>query len=151
MNAITAPSKSSKTGIFGLFSKKNSDTLKSVGGSYSSLNKVQANILVADTDFNLIFANENAVKTLGVIKEQIYAEFGVSINDIVGGSIHRFHKDPGRIEKILRNPSALPHTAEFTFGDVTLAATINCISRVSNITFSRPCLSSPSLSRYWLY
>ena len=128
------PSKSSKTGIFGLFGNgNNSDTLKSVGGSFSSLNKVQANILVADADFNLIFANENALKTLGMIKEQIYTEFGVSINDIVGGSIHRFHKDPGRIEKILRNPSALPHTAEFTFGDVTLAATINATTHASGM------------------
>jgi methyl-accepting chemotaxis protein len=132
MNAIAVPSQSSKSGIFGLFGNK-SDNLKSVGGSFSSLNKVQANILVADVDFNLIFANENAIKTLGIIKEQIYAEFGVSVNEIVGGSIHRFHKDPGRIEKILRNPSALPYTAEFTFGDVTLAATINATTHDSGV------------------
>jgi methyl-accepting chemotaxis protein len=134
MNAIKVAPKSSKSGIFGLFGNgHNSDSLKAVGGSFSSLNKVQANILVADADFNLIFANENAVKTLGIIKEQIYAEFGVSVNEIVGGSIHRFHKDPGRIEKLLRNPSALPHTAEFTFGDVTLAATINAITHASGV------------------
>ncbi len=134
MNAINTPSPTSKSGFFGLFGNgHNSDTLKSVGGSFSSLNKVQANILVADADFKLIFANENAVKTLGIIKEQIYAEFGVSINDMVGGSIHRFHKDPGRIERLLRNPSALPHTAEFTFGDVTLAATINSITHANGV------------------
>ncbi|MBT6854555.1 MAG: PAS domain-containing methyl-accepting chemotaxis protein, partial [Nitrospina sp.] len=83
---------------------------------------------MADTDFNLIYANSSAINTLQNIKDQIYESFGVSLNEIVGGSIHRFHKDPQRIEKILRNPSALPHTAEFSFGDVTLAATINAIT-----------------------
>jgi hypothetical protein len=59
MNAKTNPSNSSKTGIFGLFGNgHNLDNLKSVGGSFSGLNKVQANILVADANFNLIFANK---------------------------------------------------------------------------------------------
>jgi methyl-accepting chemotaxis protein len=102
--------------------------LKSSGGLLSCLENVQANVLMADPDFNLIYANSSAVKTLEAIKEQIYEAFGVSNNEIVGGSIHRFHKDPQRIEKILRNPSALPHKAEFSFGNVTLEATINSIS-----------------------
>lgn len=130
MNSLkTAPKKTSSgfLGLFGNGSKK--DNVQSAGGSFASLNKVQANILVADADFNLVFANQRAVHTLELIKDEIYQEFRVSINEIVGGSIHRFHKDPARIEKILRNPSALPHTAEFTFGGVTLAATINAITQ----------------------
>lgn len=130
MNSLkTAPKKTSSgfLGLFGNGSKK--DNVQSAGGSFASLNKVQANILVADADFNLVFANQRAVNTLELIKDEIYQEFRVSINEIVGGSIHRFHKDPARIEKILRNPSALPHTAEFTFGGVTLAATINAITQ----------------------
>ena len=83
---------------------------------------------MADTSFNLIYANQSAINTLETLKDQIYTAFWVSTNDLVGGSIHRFHKDPQKIEKILRNPSALPHTAEFSFGEVTLAATINGIS-----------------------
>jgi methyl-accepting chemotaxis protein len=101
--------------------------LKSSRELLSCLSNVQANVLVADENFNLIFANSSAVNTLETIKDQIRDVFGVSLNEIVGGSIHRFHKDPQRIERILRNPTALPHTAEFSFGDVTLAATINSI------------------------
>ena len=97
------------------------------------MNSVQANVLVADTSFNLIYANQSALNTLEILKDQIYTAFGVSTNDIVGGSIHRFHKDPQKIEKILRNPSALPHTAEFSFGEVTLAATINAITGSNGI------------------
>jgi methyl-accepting chemotaxis protein len=130
MNAFTSPTTEKKSGIFSLFSNGNGSKgmLKSTGGLLSCLENVQANILMADTNFNLIFANHSAVNTLETIKDQIYEAFGVSINDIVGGSIHRFHKDPQRIERILHNPSALPHTAEFSFGDVTLAATINSIN-----------------------
>jgi methyl-accepting chemotaxis protein len=133
MNALQSPSPVGKSGFLSLFSGGNgsnghSGLLKSSAGLLSCLENVQANVLMADSDFSLIYANPSAVKTLETIKEQIYEAFGVSINEIVGGSIHRFHKDPQRIEKILRNPSALPHTAEFSFGNVTLAATINSIS-----------------------
>jgi len=102
--------------------------LKSTKSLTSCLNDVQANVLIADTSFNLIYANQRAIKTLDTIKEQINDEFGVSLNEMVGGSIHRFHKDPQKIEKILSNPNSLPHSAEFSFGDVTLSATINSIT-----------------------
>ena len=130
MNAFSPQPSEKKSGFLSLFSggTGRSGLLKSSGGLLSSLNNVQANVLMADTDFNLIYANSSAINTLQNIKDQIYESFGVSLNEIVGGSIHRFHKDPQRIEKILRNPSALPHTAEFSFGDVTLAATINAIT-----------------------
>jgi methyl-accepting chemotaxis protein len=130
MNAFNSATSTNKSGIFGLFRSDNgrSALLKSSAGLLSCLENVQANVLMADENFNLIYANPSAVKTLETIKEQVYEAFGVSINEIVGGSIHRFHKDPQRIERLLRNPSALPHTAEFSFGDVTLAANINSIS-----------------------
>jgi methyl-accepting chemotaxis protein len=132
MNAHIAPSSTKKTGFFGLFSGGN-ELLASVGGLLSCLDNVQANVLVADTDFNLVYANKSAINTLETIKEQIYEAFRVPLNDLLGGSIHRFHKDPQKIERILRNPSALPHTAEFGFGDVTLAATINSVFNSSGI------------------
>lgn len=65
------------------------------------MNNVQANILIADTQLNLILANEKALETLGNIKDEIEQEFDVSIDEMIGGSIHRFHKDSKRVEKIL--------------------------------------------------
>ena len=93
-----------------------------------SLANLSTNVLVADKNLNLVFVNEKSLQTLEGIKDQIYDAFGVALGDLVGGSIHRFHKDPEKIERILRNPSALPHTAEFSFGEVTLAATINSVT-----------------------
>ncbi|MBT7197134.1 MAG: hypothetical protein HN917_07545, partial [Nitrospina sp.] len=130
MNMLATQSSASKSGFLGLFGGGNGSNglMKSSGGLLSCLDNVQANVLVADTNFTLVYANQSAVNTLETIKDQINEAFGVNLNDIVGGSIHRFHKDPQKIERILRNPSALPHTAEFGFGGVTLAATINSIN-----------------------
>ena len=91
----------------------------------NSLGKARTNIFLADKDFKIFYANDVAQETLKTIAEDIREEFNVHLNDIVGGSIHRFHKDPARIEKILQNPRALPHEAEFSFGKITLKASVN--------------------------
>jgi methyl-accepting chemotaxis protein len=88
---------------------------------------LQANVFIADPRLNIIYANERALETLRGLEDEIVKAFGVGVDEIVGGSIHRFHKDKRRVERILRNPSSLPHQAEFTFGAVTLQARINCI------------------------
>jgi methyl-accepting chemotaxis protein len=93
----------------------------------ASLAGVQTNIFMADTEFNIIFANERALKTLLGMAEEIQKAFNVSVQEIVGGSIHRFHKDKQIVERILRNPKSLPHEAKFTFGLVTLQTRINAI------------------------
>jgi methyl-accepting chemotaxis protein len=112
--------------------KNGSALLRSSANLMASLNNVQANILIADTQLNLIYANEKALETLGKIQDDIEQEFDVSLDDVIGGSIHRFHKDSKRVEKILQNPRALPHSAEFTFRGITLKATINGIINTKN-------------------
>jgi methyl-accepting chemotaxis protein len=91
----------------------------------ASLAGVQTNIFLADPRFTIVFANDRALETLRGFEGEIRKAFGVGADQIVGGSIHRFHRDPRRVEQILRNPASLPHTAEFTFGAVTLHSHIN--------------------------
>jgi methyl-accepting chemotaxis protein len=93
----------------------------------ASLDSVQTNIFVADTRFEIIFANERALQTLHGIQAEIRKAFGVEVSDIVGGSIHRFHKSSEKVERILRNPASLPHKVDFTFGEITLQTRINAI------------------------
>jgi methyl-accepting chemotaxis protein len=93
----------------------------------ASLASVQTNIFIADTKLTLIFANQKALQTLRGLESEIRKAFKVEVDDIVGGSIHRFHKDPRAVEQILRSPAALPHNVDFTFGTVTLRARINGI------------------------
>jgi methyl-accepting chemotaxis protein len=93
----------------------------------ANLTGLQANVMVADAQFNIVYINDQALATLRTIEGEIRKAFGVEVDDIVGASIHRFHKDKGRVERILRNPAALPHEAKFSFGAVTLLARINGI------------------------
>jgi len=98
----------------------------------SSYNSLQTNIFIADKEFKIIFANEQALETLQKIEHEIQNSFGVNVNQIVGGSIHRFHKNPHRIERILRNSASLPHKALLNFGNVSLEANINAIYNSRN-------------------
>jgi predicted nucleic acid-binding Zn-ribbon protein len=96
--------------------------------SQAALDAVQANVFVADPQLNLVYMNPKAQTTMSGLGGEVQRAFGVSLSQVLGGSIHRFHKDPQRVERILRNPSNLPHDAAFTFGDVTLDTHINQIT-----------------------
>ncbi|WP_436535298.1 methyl-accepting chemotaxis protein [Actinoplanes sp. HUAS TT8] len=94
-------------------------------GARHILDCVQANIFVADLALNIVYANPRALRTLRVIGPEIERIFGVRVSDILNGSIHRFHKDPGRIDRILTDPAFEPRDAAFTFGSITLDTHIN--------------------------
>jgi signal transduction histidine kinase len=91
------------------------------------VDSLQVNVFIADKDFNLVYINPYATKTLKRIEPTIWSEFRVKVEDLKGGSIHRFHRDPEKVTAILRNPTALPHQADFEFGEVTLRTTINAV------------------------
>jgi methyl-accepting chemotaxis protein len=93
----------------------------------AAFGNLQTNVFIADTKLNLIYANDRALDTLRGIEHEVRKAFGVGVDEMVGGSIHRFHRDRRAVERILRNPSALPHQAEFTFGAVTLQTRINAV------------------------
>jgi methyl-accepting chemotaxis protein len=93
----------------------------------AGFDNIQTNIFIADTTMKIIYANERALQTLRGMDGELRKIFGVEVNDIVGGSIHRFHKSKDNVERILRDPSSLPHKADFTFGTVTLQTRINAI------------------------
>jgi methyl-accepting chemotaxis protein len=92
------------------------------------LESLNGNCFIADLDLTLIWMNRKARGTIGVLSTAMRSAFNVNIEDVLGGSIHRFHKDPARIERILNDPGALPRSAVFTFGGITLRAQINAIT-----------------------
>ena len=117
--------------LFGGNENKNPSLMESSSNLLACLKSAQANLLFADTNFILVHANDKSIETLRTLQDDLRELFNVRVDDVVGGSIHRFHKDSGYIEKILRNPSNLPHKAEFTFGGNTLSAVINAIYGVT--------------------
>ena len=97
------------------------DTLKAM------INGIQTRLMVADLDLNLVFVNDLALATLRKLEPQLISSFRVSVDQLLGGSIHRFHKDPARIEQILRNVGQLPRPVSFSFGGHTLQGFANAL------------------------
>ncbi|MDY7225464.1 methyl-accepting chemotaxis protein [Hyalangium rubrum] len=94
-------------------------------GARAILDHAQTNLFVADLDFTIVYMNESASQTLRLVERELESSFGIRVDDVVGGSIHRFHRNSSRVEKVLRNPTALPHDAMFEFGGVMLKSRIN--------------------------
>ncbi len=102
--------------------------LAGAGLAFAAIEALQANVFVADAAFNLVYANPKASRTLESLAGEVQRTFGVRVADVVGGSIHRFHHDPRKVERVLAGGSAtLPHHAQFGFGAVTLDTHINQI------------------------
>ncbi|HKB00762.1 MAG TPA: methyl-accepting chemotaxis protein [Gemmataceae bacterium] len=101
--------------------------LASVTFLRAAFGSLQTNVFIADPALTLVYANPRALETLRGFEGEIRKAFGLGVEDIVGGSIHRFHRDPRTVEKMLRTPAALPHQTEFAFGAITLQARINAI------------------------
>ena len=92
-----------------------------------ALDAVQTNIFIGSPDFRLVYANKKALATLESLEDVIYKTFKVGLSDILGGSIHRFHRNPEHVESILKNKTLLPHATKFSFGDIVLETSINAI------------------------
>ncbi|MFN8076694.1 MAG: methyl-accepting chemotaxis protein [Kineosporiaceae bacterium] len=91
------------------------------------LASLHGNCFIADNDLRLIWMNDGARETMAKVSGDVHKAFGVSMHDMLGESIHRFHKDPRRIDALLADPASLPRTARFAFGKVTLDTKINAI------------------------
>src|SRR5262249_60429325 len=86
----------------------------------AAFGSLQTNVFIADPKLTLIYANDRALETLRGLEGELRKAFGIGVDELLGGSIHRFHRDPRTVEGILKNPTALPHQAVFSFGAVTL-------------------------------
>lgn len=89
------------------------------------LDALAVNIFVADLDLNVRWMNARACATTATLEGALNTAFGVPLTEMLGGSIHRFHRDPGRVETLLK--TSLPHEATFEFAGVTLATRITAL------------------------
>ncbi|MCC7474209.1 MAG: PAS domain-containing protein [Pirellulales bacterium] len=71
-----------------------------------------ANILLADRDLNIIYANPASLKTLTTLEQYL----PVPAQAVVGQSIDIFHKQPEKQRQLLSSDRNLPHEAEIAIG-----------------------------------
>lgn len=87
----------------------------------SALDQLGTNIFVSDRDLNLVYMNRRAEQTLRSIEATLQKELGLRVDDLVGGSIDRFHKQRAReIRQLLMNPRNLPFRTDIRLGNLVL-------------------------------
>ena len=77
---------------------------------------VPINILLADKDLQLVYANPASIATLRTIEDLLPCK----VDNIIGQNIDIFHKDPAHQRKLLSNPKNFPHKAIISLGDEKL-------------------------------
>lgn len=82
----------------------------------SMVENAPINIMMADTDFKIIYINPASLNTLRSIQKHIARP----VDQIKGESIDIFHKNPENARRILSNDKNLPHRAKFRIGDQTV-------------------------------
>ena len=88
-----------------------------------------ANVLLADTDRNLIYMNRRSKETLAELDSQIQEQMGLRADELVGSNLDAFHgNNASRIATLLANPANLPHIAEIILGDRILRLEVNAVT-----------------------
>lgn len=93
------------------------------------LDNLGTNVLLADTNRILTYMNPRSRETLNGMTAILQEQLGLTVDELVGGSIDRFHgADADRIAKLLANPANLPHAAEIQLGPLTLRLEVNAVT-----------------------
>jgi PAS domain-containing protein len=75
---------------------KSTETLK------NSLEELQAQVMVADSDLNIVYVNDSAKKMFLSVEKEIRKSIpNFSSNDLIGSNIDKFHKNPHHQRSLL--------------------------------------------------
>lgn len=96
-------------------------------GLLALLDCLPVNTFVCDVELRLTYISPTAVRTMRSLRGEVMAEFGVDVDNLLGLSIHAFHKDPPAVERVLAHPELFPHRASFPLGSLRLQTTVDAI------------------------
>ncbi len=66
------------------------------------LEHAPVNIMIADADENIVYLNRGTREILKEVEDELASYLpGFKAEEVVGGSIHRYHKDPAAIKRVL--------------------------------------------------
>lgn len=95
----------------------------------AALDLMGTNVFLANANYDLIFINKRGLETLEKMKDLIRSLFGLEMNQLVGGSIDRFHNGAlkEKVRKILRDRNNFPYRKVIAVGDRKLDLNVNRI------------------------
>lgn len=91
----------------------------------TALDSVNTNVMMADTDYNIIYMNDSLTKMMrekAPVFKTIFADFDP--NNLIGTCIDRFHKDPSHQRAVLDNLVSTYKT-EISLGENTFGLVAN--------------------------
>lgn len=92
----------------------------------SAVNNLGTNVLITDRNLNLIYMNERSEATLRGVEEVLQKELGLSIDELLGGSVDRLYGDRAEEIRLTQsNPRNLPIRTDIKLGPLTLAMEVN--------------------------
>lgn len=94
----------------------------------SMMEQAPINIMFADTDFIIRYANPASIKTLRAIEDLL----PIRADELIGQCIDIFHKNPSHQRGMLKDPSNLPISSEIKLGDETLDLQVNAVFDQNN-------------------
>jgi methyl-accepting chemotaxis protein len=75
------------------------------------------NIMIADANETVVFVNKMARDVLSAVEGELATYIpGFKVSEVVGGSIHRYHKNPEAIKRVLYSIGPAGHKGEITPG-----------------------------------
>ena len=89
----------------------------------SMMENAPINVLYADLDLRIQYANPSSVKTLKTLEQYLPCK----VEDLVGQNIDIFHKNPAHQRGILKDPKNLPHRAQIQVGPEVLDLLVSAI------------------------
>ncbi|MCB9915984.1 MAG: hypothetical protein H6828_12715 [Planctomycetes bacterium] len=94
------------------------------------------NMIKANADLEIEYVNKASVDTLRRLQQYVR----VPVDQLAGQSIDIFHRDPGRVRRIVSDPSNLPYESTIQLGEEHLALSV-AASFDANGTYTGPILS----------
>ncbi len=109
--------------------KKKGNVLSDMRSLRQGVDRLGTNVMIANSNFELIYVNERSRVTLEKMAGVIREAFGLEVSDLVGGSIDRFHKGESkeRVRRILSDRKAFPYRKTIQLGGLLLDLNVNVL------------------------
>lgn len=103
-------------------------TEEAMARAENMVEKSPINTMMCDPDGKILFLNERSRTTLTRLQEYL----PVQVNEIVGGQMDVFHRNPAHQRKIIGDPANLPHKAIIQLGPEKLELNISAVMGSKN-------------------
>jgi len=103
-------------------------TEEAMARAENMVEKSPINTMMCDPEGKILFLNERSRLTLARLQEYL----PVQVNEIVGGQMDIFHRNPAHQRKIIGDPANLPHKAIIQLGPEKLELNISAVMGSKN-------------------